>query len=151
LRSWSDLRTYLVHKNTINYQTRNMLHVEHAEVNILKTGPEVFWANIGDMVTLARSHGTRVLLVLPRYRDLTGTEADLNADDPFSWAVAQHRSEAASIGREAGQVVLDMVPLMPQPPRSKSERSEFYLDSVHMTARGADLFAGFVAQAIMGA
>lgn len=145
LTSISAIETYLRFHDSINYHVRNMLHVDHDEQNVFRTGPDVFRDNIRDMVALARARGIRVLLINPPFRDLAGTDADFSSTHPTSWAVAQHRASIAGIGREFGVPVLDMMGLMPKPPSSKAEVSPYFLDPIHMAAEGTKVFAGFVA------
>jgi lysophospholipase L1-like esterase len=145
LTSLKAIETYLRFHESINYHVRTMLHRDHDEQNVFRTGSEVFRANIRDMVALARSRGVRVLLICPRFRDLTGGDSDLASTHPTSWAVAQHRAAVAEIGRELDVPVLDMMELMPKPPSSKAEASPYFLDPIHMAAEGTKVFAGHVA------
>jgi lysophospholipase L1-like esterase len=99
---------------------------------------------------LAAGAGIKVLAILPRYRELTGATADFEADDPYSWAVAQHRQAVREVSLDFGHQVLDMIDKMPPPPWSKGEGSDtHYADSVHFTAKGAELFADIVANKIL--
>jgi lysophospholipase L1-like esterase len=150
LRSVREILTYFRYRKSINYRVRNLLHVNHSKNNILQTDGRVFRANVRDLLTLATAHSCRVLVVCPRYRNLTGnTDSDLQADDPMSRAVAEHRAIAFELAKEFGQPSLDMVPLMPKPPWSGVEASDTYVDSVHMTARGYSLFAEHIAKVLL--
>src|SRR5262245_20229771 len=141
LDSLRSLETYLRFGKSINYAVRNMLHVDHAESNILNTNSAIFYANVQNLAALATTQGVRTLVVCPRYRKLTGTVADLEIEDPMSWAVAQHRAAATEIAQKFGQPIVDMIDLMPPPPWNKNDQDDFYFDSTHMKARGAELFA----------
>jgi lysophospholipase L1-like esterase len=148
-RSLRDIETYLAYKDSISYRVRNFLYIDHSEANIFKTDGSVFRANIQDLLALATSRKVRVLLICPRFRQLVGTEDDLRIEDPISRAVAQHRDAIFDLGKEFGQPVLDMLPLMPKPPWSKAEQSDIYFDDVHMNAKGHNLFAGYVADILL--
>jgi lysophospholipase L1-like esterase len=154
LSSLNELETFLRHRHTLNYQIRNMFHVDHGEAYILRNTERVFRANLRDLLALASAQSVRALIVLPRYRRLTGSASDLEepgrSADPKSWAVAQHRATALAIARDHGQCVLDMIDRMPPPPWPDSARDDTgcYLDGIHLTARGADLFAAQVGEAL---
>jgi lysophospholipase L1-like esterase len=149
LRSLGDVRKLAEFGASIVYRVRRLSHGDFPQSRILDGCPDVFRENIRDIVALAVSRGISVLLVCPRFRRVRSDGAGAAESDPLSFGVAQNRAVMKAIGEEFGQPVLDMIELMPPPPCSVTEPSDYYYDSVHMKPAGADLFAHHVSRAIL--
>jgi len=149
IKGLGDIATFFRMQDSVQYQVRNMFDRDRSKHHILNHSAKHYEANLRDLIAVCRANKCGILLVKPRYRELNGTPADADTTDPLSFGVYQNRAAIDALARDVNVPVLDMVDIMPPPPWSRMEPNDYYLDSVHFSAKGAEHFGVAVANYIL--
>ncbi len=108
-----------------------------------------FRDNITVMSLVARHFGIEVLLVNPPFHGLENPDYNPDDGNNLQRGVFEHRRVIADVGEALGVSVLDMLPMMPVPPPNRESANEYYVDPVHFTEKGADIFASGIARHVV--
>jgi len=149
IRSLRDIVKYFKMQDSVQYQFRNMFDPERSKDYLFSHNAEHYEANLRDLIAVCRANKCEILLIKPRYRDLNGTAEDAKTQDPLSYGVYLNRVAIDNLQKTENVAVLDMMEHMPPPPFSRAQANEYYADSVHLSAVGANRFGTVIAKHIL--
>lgn len=153
LRGWVARRRNIATGNINNLVRRYDEFAGHRQAaNIANNAADAFRANVTALALLARHAGVQLLLVNPPYRDLWKfMSGNTERANPAYLAVFEHRCIIEDIGERLGCAIYDLARDMPYPADPKAFPNEYYMDSVHVNEKGADLMGRLVAEAVIAA
>ncbi len=138
--SYAKMGSQTTSGNGVSYFTRCM-EVPHGPNYIDENTSDFFRDNIRSIGFLAKAWGINFMVINPPFYGLDNLDFDPDAADPVQRGMYQHRAVIEELAKKDGFPLLDMLGMMPSPPKNKFEPNEHFVDSVHFSDKGADVFA----------